>query len=141
MSVVSIVLLILPYNIIMVVAAAADCWSLCHVHRCFSFVFHLWLLSVCFVLFCFCFCMRVSSCTGFKESFYPFYVATALTRFFFVLDAHRKRKLSIRDLISSDPFRQFNEMRQVQVDEKALLSNWFSPRAALRVRGMCFACL
>jgi hypothetical protein len=50
MSVVTKVLLILPYNIIMVVvAAAADCWSLCHVHRCFSFVFHLWLLSVVFV--------------------------------------------------------------------------------------------
>jgi hypothetical protein len=44
-------------------------------------------------------------------------------------------KLSIRALIASDAFREFNEMRQPHVDERQLLVNWFSPRAALRVRG------
>lgn len=73
---------------------------------------------------------------GFREAFYPFYVATALARFFFLLDTHRTRKLSIRALIASDAFREFNEMRQAAVDDRQLITNWFSPRAALRVRAM-----
>lgn len=32
---------------------------------------------------------------GFREAFYPFYVATALARFFFLLDTHRTRMLDL----------------------------------------------
>jgi hypothetical protein len=71
----------------------------------------------------------------FREAFYPFYVAHALARFFFLLDTKRTRKISIRTLIASDPFREFNEMRQANADERMLITNWFSPRSALKARG------
>ncbi len=59
----------------------------------------LWDFNICY--YC---CGGRFSIPGFKESFYPFYVATALTRFFFVLDPHRKRKLSMHRVLLSRNF-------------------------------------
>jgi len=71
-----------------------------------------------------------------QEEFYPFYVFTAVRKFFFFLDPKRTGKVRIRDLLSSQIIIELYELRQEQplgASEAEL--NWFSMQSALRVYG------
>lgn len=69
---------------------------------------------------------------NFNPSFYGFYMENALAKIFFILG--KKRRICIRELIRSDVFKEFNEMREAEE-----IMNWFSPRVAMRIRGFHIA--
>lgn len=68
------------------------------------------------------------------EEFYPFYVFTAVRKFFFFLDPKRTGRVRIRDLLSSQILPELYELRQEQPLADAEL-NWFSTQSALKVYG------
>jgi len=70
-----------------------------------------------------------------QEEFYPFYVFTAVRKFFFFLDAKRTGRVWIRDLLSSQILPELYELRQEQSLGAAAESNWFSMQSALKVYG------
>jgi serine/threonine-protein phosphatase 2A regulatory subunit B'' len=71
-----------------------------------------------------------------QEEFYPFYVFTAVRKFFFFLDPKRTGRIRIRDLLSSQILPELYELRQEQPLAKAEAeSNWFSMESATRVYG------
>uniref|UniRef100_A0A7S4R799 Serine/threonine-protein phosphatase 2A regulatory subunit B'' subunit gamma n=1 Tax=Alexandrium monilatum TaxID=311494 RepID=A0A7S4R799_9DINO len=71
-----------------------------------------------------------------QEGFYPFYVFTAVRKFFFFLDPKRTGKLRIRDLLSSSILPELYELRQEQpLGGQDAENNWFSMQSALRVYG------
>jgi Ca2+-binding EF-hand superfamily protein len=67
------------------------------------------------------------------EDFYPYYVFTAVRKFFFFLDPMKKGKISIKDAIASPILHEFNLLRQPASD--ATPGGWFTSRAALKVYG------
>eukprot|EP00397_Hematodinium_sp_SG-2012_P020602 GEMP01021237.1.p1 GENE.GEMP01021237.1~~GEMP01021237.1.p1 ORF type:complete len:481 (+),score=103.52 GEMP01021237.1:142-1584(+) len=67
-----------------------------------------------------------------QEEFYPFYVFTAVRKFFFFLDPHRSGRIFIADLLSSSILPELYELRQeAEVDEMS--TNWFCVTSALKV--------
>lgn len=71
-----------------------------------------------------------------QEEFYPFYVFTAVRKFFFFLDPKRTGRINIRDLLSSQILPELFELRQEQpMDASESHSNWFSMQSALKVYG------
>jgi len=71
-----------------------------------------------------------------QEEFYPFYVFTAVRRFFFFLDPKRTGRIRIRDLLSSQIIIELYELRQEDpLDAFEAESNWFSMQSALKVYG------
>lgn len=71
-----------------------------------------------------------------QEEFYPFYVFTAVRKFFFFLDPKRTGKVRIRDLLSSQILLELYELRGEQpagLSEDS--SNWFSMQSSLKVYG------
>jgi len=71
-----------------------------------------------------------------QEEFYPFYVFTAVRKFFFYLDPKRTGRIHMRDLLASQLLREMYELRQEQpMDQSEALSNWFSSQSAMRVYG------
>uniref|UniRef100_A0A7S1WIZ3 Serine/threonine-protein phosphatase 2A regulatory subunit B'' subunit gamma n=1 Tax=Alexandrium catenella TaxID=2925 RepID=A0A7S1WIZ3_ALECA len=71
-----------------------------------------------------------------QEEFYPFYVFTAVRKFFFFLDPKRTGRLRIRDLLSSSILPELYELRQDQpLGAETAENNWFSMQSALRVYG------
>mmetsp|Transcript_80826 Transcript_80826/g.208101 ORF Transcript_80826/g.208101 Transcript_80826/m.208101 type:complete len:497 (+) Transcript_80826:59-1549(+) len=71
-----------------------------------------------------------------QEEFYPFYVFTAVRKFFFFLDPKRTGRVRIRDLLSSPIIIELYELRQEQrLGASEAESNWFSMQSALRVYG------
>eukprot|EP00930_Biecheleria_cincta_P014723 TRINITY_DN12540_c0_g1_i4.p1 TRINITY_DN12540_c0_g1~~TRINITY_DN12540_c0_g1_i4.p1 ORF type:complete len:478 (-),score=98.37 TRINITY_DN12540_c0_g1_i4:356-1789(-) len=71
-----------------------------------------------------------------QEEFYPFYVFTAVRKFFFFLDPKRTGRLRIRDLLSSPILPELYELRQEQpLRASEAESNWFSMQSALKVYG------
>lgn len=71
-----------------------------------------------------------------QEEFYPFYVFTAVRKFFFFLDPKRTGKIPIRDLLSSQILPELYELRQEQpLEASEAASNWFSVQSALKVYG------
>lgn len=77
----------------------------------------------------------LSQLKALQEAFYPFYVFTAVRRFFFFLDVRRRGGVRVCDLLLSRVFVDFFEMRNEVVDERELASNWFSVQSALRIYG------
>jgi Ca2+-binding EF-hand superfamily protein len=72
-----------------------------------------------------------------QEEFYPFYVFTAVRRFFFFLDPKRTQRIHIRDLLSSQILPELYELRQESpMDPAEAAANWFSMENALKVYGM-----
>lgn len=72
-----------------------------------------------------------------QEEFYPFYVFTAVRKFFFFLDPKRSGRIYIRDLLSSPILPELYELRQDQpLEDSEASSNWFSVQSALKVYGM-----
>ena len=69
----------------------------------------------------------------FNPAFFGFYIENALAKFFFLLDEKKSGKISIQDLIGSDAFKEFNEMRQVDEEN---VNNWFSPKLSMKIRGI-----
>lgn len=67
-----------------------------------------------------------------QEEFYPFYVFTAVRKFFFFLDPKRTGRIRIRDLLSSQIIIELFELRQ-EVPAQDPESNWFSMQSALKV--------
>jgi len=71
-----------------------------------------------------------------QEEFYPFYVFTAVRKFFFFLDPKRTGRVRIRDLLSSQILPELYELRQEQpLGASEAESNWFSMQSALKVYG------
>jgi len=70
------------------------------------------------------------------EEFYPFYVFTAVRKFFFFLDPKRTGRVRIRDLLSSPIIIELYELRQeAPLASSEAESNWFSMQSALKVYG------
>ncbi|CAK9100514.1 Serine/threonine-protein phosphatase 2A regulatory subunit B'' subunit gamma [Durusdinium trenchii] len=69
-----------------------------------------------------------------QEEFYPFYVFTAVRKFFFYLDPKRTGRVRIRDLLSSPILPELYELRQEHPLGDAE-HNWFSMQSALKVYG------
>lgn len=70
-----------------------------------------------------------------QEEFYPFYVFTAVRKFFFFLDPKRTGRVRIRDLLSSQILPELYELRQEQPLGTDAENNWFSMQSALKVYG------
>jgi Ca2+-binding EF-hand superfamily protein len=71
-----------------------------------------------------------------QEEFYPFYVFTAVRKFFFFLDPKRTQRIRIRDLLSSQILPELYELRQEHpMEEQEAANNWFSMQSALKVYG------
>lgn len=70
-----------------------------------------------------------------QQSFYPFYVFTAVRKFFFFLDPRRTGRIYIRDLLASPILAQLNEMRKIHLHPSQAEKNWFSTQSATRVYG------
>eukprot|EP00392_Amoebophrya_sp_AT5.2_P014860 g15031.t1 len=69
-----------------------------------------------------------------QEEFYPFYVFTAVRKFFFFLDPKRTGKIWIRNLLVVSILPELYELR-AESPNVADESNWFSVENALRVYG------
>eukprot|EP01017_Pseudomicrothorax_dubius_P033347 TRINITY_DN4465_c0_g1_i7.p1 TRINITY_DN4465_c0_g1~~TRINITY_DN4465_c0_g1_i7.p1 ORF type:complete len:454 (+),score=131.29 TRINITY_DN4465_c0_g1_i7:71-1363(+) len=68
-----------------------------------------------------------------EDNFYPFYVITAVRKFFFFLDPKRTGKIYIKDMITSPILAELYELRQERVSPEELKANWFSSQSAMRV--------
>ena len=68
-----------------------------------------------------------------QETFYPFYVITAVRKFFFFLDPKRTGKIQIKDMLTSPILAELYELRQEQLNMDDALQNWFSVQSSLRV--------
>jgi len=79
---------------------------------------------------------RLPQLNSLQEEFYPFYVFTAVRKFFFFLDPKRTGRISIRELLSSPILPELYELRQVQpLEASEAAQNWFSMQSALKVYG------
>ena len=70
-----------------------------------------------------------------ENSFYSFYVCTAVRKFFFFLDPLRTGKVKITEILASGFLDQLIELRDEELSKEHLESNWFSAESALRVYG------
>jgi hypothetical protein len=70
-----------------------------------------------------------------QESFVPFYVCTAVRKFFFFLDAKRRGHVRVRDMLSSPILNELLELRRARLLDDEAKNNWFSTQTALAVYG------
>jgi serine/threonine-protein phosphatase 2A regulatory subunit B'' len=68
-----------------------------------------------------------------KEDFYPFYVITAVRKFFFFLDPKKTGKIYIKDMLTSPILAELFELRQEKMSIEDAMQNWFSVQSSLRV--------
>ena len=68
-----------------------------------------------------------------QEAFYPFYVITAVRKFFFYLDPKRTGKIMIKDMLTSPILAELYELKSQQMSLEEALGNWFSVQSSLRV--------
>jgi serine/threonine-protein phosphatase 2A regulatory subunit B'' len=68
-----------------------------------------------------------------QETFYPFYVITAVHKFFFFLYPKRTGKIQIKDMLTSPILAELYDLRQEQLNMDNALQNWFSLQSSLRV--------
>jgi serine/threonine-protein phosphatase 2A regulatory subunit B'' len=79
---------------------------------------------------------RLPQLNTLQEEFYPFYVFTAVRKFFFFLDPKRTGRIRINDLLQSTILPELYEQRQEQpLGASETASNWFSMQSALKVYG------
>lgn len=72
-----------------------------------------------------------------QEEFYPFYVFTAVRKFFFFIDPKRTGRLHLSDLHKSPIFTEFHTMRsELPMEASEAARNWFSMQSALNIYGM-----
>jgi serine/threonine-protein phosphatase 2A regulatory subunit B'' len=68
-----------------------------------------------------------------KEDFYPFYVISAVRKFFFFLDPKRTGKIYIKDMLTSHILAELFELRQERWGLEDAMQNWFSMQSSLRI--------
>jgi serine/threonine-protein phosphatase 2A regulatory subunit B'' len=68
-----------------------------------------------------------------QEAFYPFYVITAVRKFFFYLDPKRTGKIMIKDMLTSPILAELYELKSQNMSLEDALGNWFSVQSSLRV--------
>ena len=68
-----------------------------------------------------------------QEAFYPFYVITAVRKFFFYLDPKRTGKIMIKDMLTSPILAELYELKSQTMSLDEALGNWFSVQSSLRV--------
>jgi len=69
------------------------------------------------------------------QSFFSFYVCTAVRKFFFFLDPMRSGKIKIQDILACSFLDDLLELRDEELSKESLNNNWFSATSALRVYG------
>ncbi|KAI5741380.1 hypothetical protein M8J76_012984 [Diaphorina citri] len=70
-----------------------------------------------------------------EESFYNFYICTAVRKFFFFLDPLRTHRVKIQDVLACGFLDDLLELRDEGLSVDRLEKNWFSATSALRVYG------
>lgn len=70
-----------------------------------------------------------------EESFYNFYICTAVRKFFFFLDPSRTRQVKIQDVLTCGFLDDLLDLRDESLSVEKLENNWFSATSALRVYG------
>uniref|UniRef100_A0A8D9FGK1 Serine/threonine-protein phosphatase 2A regulatory subunit B'' subunit gamma n=1 Tax=Cacopsylla melanoneura TaxID=428564 RepID=A0A8D9FGK1_9HEMI len=70
-----------------------------------------------------------------EESFYNFYICTAVRKFFFFLDPLRTHRVKIQDVLACGFLDDLLELRDEGLSVKKLEQNWFSAASALRIYG------
>ncbi|XP_040574043.1 serine/threonine-protein phosphatase 2A regulatory subunit B'' subunit gamma isoform X2 [Lepeophtheirus salmonis] len=70
-----------------------------------------------------------------EKSFHPFYICTAVRKFYFFLDPIRTGKIKIRDILASGFLDDFLELRDQEAGKDLQESNWFSGPSVLRIYG------
>jgi len=74
--------------------------------------------------------------SGLEQSFYSFYVCTAVRKFFFFLDPLRTGRIKIQDVLACSFLDDLLELRDEELSKEMQESNWFSAPSALRVYGI-----
>jgi len=59
-----------------------------------------------------------------QENFFPFYVITAVRKFFFFLDPKRTGRIYIKDMLTSPILAELYELRQEKVSNEEGAQNW-----------------
>ncbi|KAL5464138.1 hypothetical protein EMCRGX_G033105 [Ephydatia muelleri] len=70
-----------------------------------------------------------------EKTFYPFYVCTAVRKFFFFLDPMHTGKIRIQDILACGFLDDLLELRDEDTAEGDHLNNWFSAHSAHKVYG------
>jgi len=70
-----------------------------------------------------------------QEDMQPFYVFTAVRKFFFILDQKRTGRIHIRDLLFAPCLSELYELRQQPADPAEFAGNWFTNDSAMRLYG------
>ena len=73
---------------------------------------------------------------GLEQSFYSFYVCTAVRKFFFFLDPMRTGRIKIQDVLACSFLDDLLELRDEELSKHMQETNWFSAPSALRVYGL-----
>lgn len=60
-----------------------------------------------------------------QENFFPFYVITAVRKFFFFLDPKRTGRIYIKDMLTSPILAELYELRQEKVPNEESVQNWY----------------
>lgn len=74
--------------------------------------------------------------SGLEQSFYSFYVCTAVRKFFFFLDPLRTGRIKIQDVLACSFLDDLLELRDEELSKEMQENNWFSAPSALRVYGI-----
>ena len=69
------------------------------------------------------------------QTFFSFYVCSAVRKFFFFLDPMRSGKIKIQDILACSFLDDLLELRDEELTKESLNNNWFSATSALRVYG------
>ncbi|KAJ3047577.1 Serine/threonine-protein phosphatase 2A regulatory subunit B'' subunit gamma [Rhizophlyctis rosea] len=73
--------------------------------------------------------------TTLNESFWKFYICTAVRKFIFFLDPLRRGKISIQTILLSPILTEMFELRENEMSRDYERTNWFSAYSSLRIYG------
>ena len=76
---------------------------------------------------------RLPALTGLLEAFVHFYKVTAVRKFFFFLDARRRGRIAIKEVLCSPILQELLDLRRPDLSADDLRSNWFSQESAAQV--------
>eukprot|EP00818_Percolomonas_sp_WS_P003861 CAMPEP_0117436000 /NCGR_PEP_ID=MMETSP0759-20121206/782_1 /TAXON_ID=63605 /ORGANISM="Percolomonas cosmopolitus, Strain WS" /LENGTH=473 /DNA_ID=CAMNT_0005227587 /DNA_START=76 /DNA_END=1497 /DNA_ORIENTATION=- len=69
---------------------------------------------------------KIDSLKELKPDFKKIYIQTAIRKFIFILDPHKRGKFHIDDLLQSQVFQEFQELHNEEMTENEKMSNWFT---------------
>lgn len=61
-----------------------------------------------------------------QENFFPFYVITAVRKFFFFLDPKKTGRIYIKDMLTSPILAELYELRQEKNNNEESAQNWYA---------------